>query len=86
MILLRTTNLADLLLLGNDIPYWGNLIVWLIFDIFIGGIFALILYKILIQIYNINMDLFKRIIIPLIFLPINFYVIPIGTIMFMLGI
>lgn len=86
MILLRAANLSDLFLSGDDIPYLGNLIVWLIFDIFTGGIFALILYKILIHKYNINIDLFKRIIIPLIFLPINFYVIPIGIIMFMLGI
>lgn len=86
MILLRTTNLADVFLIGDDISYCGYLIVWLIFDIFIGGIFAMILYKIIIHTYNINVDLFKRIIIPLIFLPINFYIIPIGAFMFMLGI
>ncbi len=72
----RIMSIDELLILCNNIPYLGNFIVWLISDILIGGIFAFVLYKIFNCIGNINKELFMRIIIPLVFLPINFYIIP----------
>lgn len=76
IVLSRIISIDSLLTLCDNIPYLGNLIVWLILDILIGGIFAFTLFKILNCIFNFNKELFMRIIIPLVFLPINFYIIP----------
>lgn len=86
IIMSRIISIDDLLILCDNIPYLGNLIVWLISDILIGGIFALVLFKIFNCIGNINKELFMRIIIPLVFLPINFYIIPSMLIMLAFGI
>jgi len=86
IIMSRIISIDDLFILCDNIPYLGNLIVWLISDILIGGIFALVLFKIFYCIGNINKELFMRIIIPLVFLPINFYIIPSMLIMLAFGI